>query len=72
MVRPIKELKGFKKINLKPGEKKTVDFNINKSHLSFYNPVKKKWVAESGDFTIKIGSSSRDIRLNGSFTLVAK
>lgn len=72
LVRPVKELKGFKKVDLKPGENKTVDFKINKNHLSFYDPVKKKWIAEMGVFKIMIGSSSRDIRLKGSFTLVAK
>ena len=72
LVRPVKELKGFKKVDLKPSEKKTIDFSINKRHLSFYDPVKKKWVAEPGIFTILIASSSRDIRLKGSFTLVAK
>jgi beta-glucosidase len=72
LVRPVKELKGFKKVNLKPGEKKTIDFKINKQHLSFYDPVKKKWIAEPGVFIIKVGSSSRDIHLKSSFTLVGK
>ena len=65
--RPINELKGFKKINLKPGEKKTVQFTLDESSLSFFHPDKKKWVCEQGIFEVRIGSSSRDIRLNGSF-----
>ncbi|MEA3346778.1 MAG: glycoside hydrolase family 3 C-terminal domain-containing protein, partial [Candidatus Auribacterota bacterium] len=67
--RPPKELKAFKKVSLKPGEKKTVRLKLDKSSLSFYDQGKKKWVAEPGDFEVLIGSSSRDIRLKDSFTL---
>jgi beta-glucosidase len=71
LVRPIKELKGFKKILLVPGEKKTVSFEITNKDLSYYDPVKKEWVAESGDFKILIGRSSKDIRLESSFSYVS-
>ena len=67
--RPPRELKAFKKVSLKPGEKKTVKLKLDKSSLSFYDDVKKKWVAEPGDFEVLIGSSSRDIRLKDSFML---
>ncbi|MFX0075836.1 MAG: beta-glucosidase [Candidatus Hermodarchaeota archaeon] len=63
--RPIKELKGFKKITLKPGQMETVVFELSKDDLSFYNPVENSWVVEKGLFKILIGSSSRDIRLEG-------
>jgi len=63
--RPLKELKGFKKINLEPGEMKEVLFELNKDDLSFYNPVENSWVVEKGAFKISVGSSSKDIRLIG-------
>jgi beta-glucosidase len=61
--RPIKELKGFQKINLKPGETKTISFKFNHSALSFFNVSTNKWTFEPGEFEIMVGSSSRDIRL---------
>ena len=65
--RPLKELKGFKKVALKSKEKVTVSFNVLKDDLSFYSEKMGKWVAEKGEFNILIGSSSRDIRLQGKF-----
>jgi beta-glucosidase len=61
--RPLKELKGFKKVKLNPGEKTNVVFELEKSDLSFYDDVSGKWKVEEGLFNILIGSSSRDIRL---------
>ncbi len=62
VVRPVKELKDFKKIKLKPGECKCLEFTIDEEMLSFYND-KLQWVAEPGSFDIMIGTSSADIRL---------
>lgn len=70
VVRPVKELKDFKKIFLQPGESKIVTFKIDKEKLSFYNQ-KLQWITEPGDFSIMIGSSSADIRLKQSFELVS-
>ena len=59
--RPVKELKGFQKIELKPGENKTVTFNITPEDLKFYNPeLKYDW--EPGEFKIMIGGNSRDVK----------
>jgi len=69
VMRPEKELKGFQKIALDPGETKTVTFTLDREALSYYDPVQKAWVAEAGEFEVLIGSSSRDIRLRGTFTL---
>jgi beta-glucosidase len=55
--RPVKELKGFKKIWLEPGESQTVTFMISPESLSFYD-ANMKWVVEPGDFTIMVGTSS--------------
>ncbi|MBN2189819.1 MAG: glycoside hydrolase family 3 C-terminal domain-containing protein [Candidatus Aureabacteria bacterium] len=67
--RPAKELKGFEKVSLKPGETKTVEFKLTKRALSFYDIKSKSWVAEPGTFNVLVGSSSRDIRQEGSFEL---
>jgi len=67
LVRPFKELKAFKKVFIKPNEKKTVTISLDKSSLSYYDPDKKGWIAEKGVFEVLVGSSSRDIRIFGSF-----
>lgn len=67
--RPVKELKGFEKVYLKPGEEKKVTFTIDKSALSFFDADKHEWVAEPGDFEALIGASSSDIRSKVLFTL---
>lgn len=59
VTRPVKELKGFKKVWLKPGEKKTVSIPIHKKSLAFYN-VRMDYIVEPGEFEIMIGNSSRD------------
>ena len=58
VTRPVKELKGFKRVSLKPGEERVVDFEINPDMLAYYN-LKMKWVVEPGDFKIMLGGSSR-------------
>lgn len=67
--RPPKELKGFVKVALAPGESRTVTLTLDERALSFYDPAQKRWVAEAGEFEVLIGSSSRDIRLRGRFVL---
>ena len=69
LARPPKELKGFKKVRLQPGETTTVCLALGKEDLSFYDPDLKQWIAEPGEFEVLIGSSSRDIRANASFSL---
>ena len=67
-VRPIKELKDFKKIMLQPGEARRVTFTIKRDELAFYND-KLERVTQPGTFQIMIGSASDDIRLQKSFEL---
>ena len=67
--RPLKELKGFEKIYLNPGEQKEVTITIDKSALSFFDPVKHDWVAEPGDFEALIGNSSDAIKTKIKFSL---
>jgi beta-glucosidase len=59
VTRPVKELKGFQKITLRPGEKKTVSFEITPDLLAFYD-INMKYVVEPGEFFIMVGNSSRD------------
>jgi beta-glucosidase len=60
--RPVKELKGFRKVRLEPGERTTVTLDITPALLSFYD-VNMKYVVEPGDFEIMVGNSSRDADL---------
>ncbi|PZR41779.1 MAG: beta-glucosidase BglX [Azospira oryzae] len=61
VTRPVKELKGFQKITLKPGESKQVTFTIGKNQLGFYHQD-LTWGAEPGDFQVMIGGNSRDVK----------
>ena len=65
--RPVKELKGFKKIFLDPGETERVEFSLDEKSLSFYDTDTGKFKAEEGIFKIHVGSASDDIRLTGAF-----
>lgn len=66
MARSVKELAGFKRITLKPGEKKTVAFEVKASQMAFLGKD-MRWKVEKGDFLIEIGSSSEDIRLKDTY-----
>ncbi len=61
VLRPVKELKGFSKIFLQPGEVRSVNVDIKVADLSFYDESKKGWVIEPGEFILQLGNSSRDI-----------
>ena len=67
--RPVKELKGFEKVYLEPGERAVVSFTIDRDALSFYHPEKQEWVAEPGNFKALVGASCEDIRSEVSFRL---
>ncbi len=67
--RPKKELKAFRKVRLVPGQSRVIDFSLDRDALSFWDPVSKGWKAEPGRFKVLVGSSSRDIRLEGEFEL---
>ncbi len=68
--RPEKELKGFKKIELEPGEVKTVCFELSPSQLAYFNTKENRWEIEEIEYLVYIGASSRDIRLKASFRVV--
>jgi beta-glucosidase len=69
VTRPVKELKGFTKVMLKPGEKQKVSLRLDRNAFAHYDPARKGWVADKGEYKLIIGSSSRDIQLQGSYQL---
>jgi len=68
--RPPKELKGFSRVELQPGQAETVSFTLGPDAMSFFDPAKDTWVAEAGEFEVLVGASSRDVRQRGSFRLL--
>ena len=63
--RPPKELKGFEKVMLKPGQTKRVTFMLDKRSFAYYDVQRKDWNVDPGNFEIQVGNSSRDIKLTG-------
>ena len=63
VIRPVRELKGFEKVALAPGESKQVSFTLSKRAFAYWNGDIHDWHIESGDFTIEVGASSRDLPL---------
>ena len=61
MIRPVRELKGYEKIALEPGEAKEVTFTLDKRAFAYWNTTLHDWHVETGDFTIEVGASSRDL-----------
>ncbi|MGZ9164966.1 MAG: glycoside hydrolase family 3 C-terminal domain-containing protein [Anaerolineales bacterium] len=71
LARPEKELKAFEKIELGPGETKTVTLHLSQEAFWFFNPARNGWVTEPGEMEVLIGASSRDIRLCEKFMLTS-
>ena len=71
VTRPVKELKGFRKISLRPGETRTVALDITPESLAFYD-INMKYVVEPGEFEIMVGNSSRDSDLQRVILTVTK
>lgn len=72
IARPVKELKGFKKIELKKGEEKTVEFTLDHRSFAYWNERCGDWSVDSGKFGIFIGAASSDIRATGEITVHAE
>ena len=68
VVRPVKELKDFTKVKLKPGESKEISFELSPEKLAFYHED-KGWITEPGEFKVMVGTASNDIKLKSSFEL---
>lgn len=69
VIRPVKELKGFEKVSLEPGEEKYVTFKLGKRAFAYYHVGIKDWYVESGDFEIQVGESSQSILLKETITV---
>lgn len=69
VIRPEKELRDFAKVELMPGETKTVSFTLGKRAFAYYNTTIHDWHVETGEFVIQIGRSSRDIVLQETVTV---
>lgn len=67
--RPVKELKGFGKLYLEPGETGVLKFTLGTDDLAFFDPGKHEWVAEPGVYRVLVGASSADIRAEAEFEL---
>jgi beta-glucosidase len=67
--RPIKELKGFSKVFLQPGESKSISIDLKENDFAYWDITQSAWKTEPGDFEILVGSASNDVRLNGKVTL---
>lgn len=70
-IRPVRELKGFEKIFLKPGEARDVSFTPDKRSLAYWNTQIHDWHVETGAFSVEIGRSSRDIALRKTVTVTS-
>jgi beta-glucosidase len=70
--RPVKELKGFKKVFLQPGESRRVTLELDQRSFAYFNTNAEKWDAQPDTYNILVGASSRDIRLKGQFKLKAE
>ena len=66
---PPQQLKGFEKVMLAPGASKTVEFALSARDLSIYSEASAGWQRVSGEFGVRVGSSSRDIRAKTTFTV---
>ncbi|KAL4912659.1 glycoside hydrolase superfamily [Aspergillus aurantiobrunneus] len=66
---PPKQLRGFGKLSLVPGESGTAIFELTRRDISYWDVAQQKWIVPAGTFQVYVGSSSRDIRLTGSFTV---
>ncbi|QJD85019.1 glycoside hydrolase family 3 C-terminal domain-containing protein [Cohnella herbarum] len=71
VLRPIKELKGFEKVTLEPGEEKQVTFRLGKRAFAYYHVDLQDWYVESGEFEILIGKSSEDIQLSHTIVVLS-
>ena len=69
VLRPVRELKGFEKVALQPGESKDVSFTLDKRSFAYWNSQIHDWHVETGKFTIEIGQSSRQIEVSGTVTV---
>ena len=71
VLRPVRELKGFEKVELQPGESRDVTFTLDKRSFAYWNEQISDWHVETGEFVIEIGHSSRDIELSETVKVIS-
>ena len=71
-MRPIRELKGFQKVYLSPGESKRITLDLDEPSFAYYDTGSGRWAAEPGAYTIWVGASSRDLKLTGKVNLISR
>ena len=69
MPRPIKALRGFRRIHLEPGASQSVSFTLAAKDLAFWDTTRHAWHVEAGVFDVAVGASSTDLRAQGSLTV---
>ncbi|KAF2185355.1 glycoside hydrolase family 3 protein [Zopfia rhizophila CBS 207.26] len=62
---PVRQLRGFQKLSIKPGDSTTAKFMLRRKDLSYWDAKEKKWILPKGTFVVDVGASSRDLKLNG-------
>lgn len=67
--KPFRQLKGFDKVEILPGETKTISFRVPLKDITFWNNFRKKMIVESGDYIVEVGSSSADLLCKATFTI---
>ncbi len=67
--RPVKELRGFRRVHLQPGQAEEVRFVLEPRDLSFFEEARQRWVTPAGTYTVMVGADARDIRLVGQFAV---
>ncbi len=67
--RPLRELKGFQKVNLQPGESRVVTFSLQPADLAFFDETAHAWVVEPGQFEVAVGNSSRNLPVKAKFSV---
>jgi beta-glucosidase len=71
VARPVRELKGFTKVHLEPGESRQVTVALDQRAFSFWSELLGRWVVEAGEFAVEVGHHSRDLPLTGTVTIDA-
>ena len=66
---PVKQLRGFDKVELEAGESKEIEFPLVRRDISIWDVVQQEWSVPEGEFAVHVGFSSRDVQLKGSFTV---
>lgn len=72
LFKPVRELRGYTKVFLAPGERRTVSFTLASRAFSYYNTAQSRWAVEDGDYRVELGASSRDIRASAPVRMAAE